>query len=131
MLHRTLTKKLPIALAAAGLAAAGLAAAQGHAAPGKNAGPEPPTLANGLLTVEGTNASERIALRLQAGQPGTLEVDFGDDGTAEFSFPRADVARIAVDARGGDDRVRIDESNGLFTDTIPTTLDGGDGDDVL
>ena len=27
--------------------------------------------------------------------------------------------------------MRIDESNGVFTDTIPTTLDGGDGNDNL
>ena len=31
----------------------------------------------------------------------------------------------------GDDVVRIDESNGVFTDTIPTTIDGGNGDDNL
>jgi Ca2+-binding RTX toxin-like protein len=36
-----------------------------------------------------------------------------------------------VDARGGDDRVRIDESNGAFTDRIPTTIAGGDGNDTL
>ena len=27
--------------------------------------------------------------------------------------------------------MRIDESNGSFTDTIPTTIDGGDGNDNL
>ena len=64
-------------------------------------------------------------------QPGVLQVDVGDDGSADFSFARADVATIAVDARHGDDLVRIDESNGVFTDTIPTTIDGGDGNDTL
>ena len=39
--------------------------------------------------------------------------------------------RIAVDAGRGDDFVRIDEVNGIFTDTIPTTLDGGPGNDSL
>ena len=43
----------------------------------------------------------------------------------------SDVNRIAVDARAGDDFVRIDEANGAFTDSIPTTLDGGDGSDNL
>jgi Ca2+-binding RTX toxin-like protein len=36
-----------------------------------------------------------------------------------------------VDARAGDDSVRIDDSNGAFTDTVPTTLYGGAGDDAL
>ena len=36
-----------------------------------------------------------------------------------------------VEAGNGDDAVRIDESNGVFTDTIPTTIDGGNGNDRL
>ena len=27
--------------------------------------------------------------------------------------------------------MRIDESNGVFTDSISTTIDGGDGNDVI
>jgi Ca2+-binding RTX toxin-like protein len=90
-----------------------------------------PTLENGLLTVKGTNAADRIALRLQAGQPGIVEVDFGDDGSAEFSFERTEIAEIVVEAGNGGDAVRIDESNGVFADTIPTTIDGGNGNDRL
>ena len=90
-----------------------------------------PTLEGGLLTIEGTNAADKIALRLQAGQPGILQVDVGDDGSADFDVERADVARIAVKAGNGDDFVRIDESNGIFTDSIPTAIDGGNGDDNL
>src|SRR5207342_3961344 len=58
-------------------------------------------------------------------------VDVGDNGSANFSFARKHVARITVDARAGDDVVRIDESNGVFTDTILTRIDGGDGNDSL
>jgi Ca2+-binding RTX toxin-like protein len=90
-----------------------------------------PKLARGLLTIEGTDAKDRIALRLQAGQPAVLQVDVGDDGSSDFSFKREKVARIAVDARAGDDLVRIDEGNGAFTDGIPTTIDGGDGSDSI
>ena len=90
-----------------------------------------PKLRLGLLSVAGTEASERIALRLETGDPGVLQVDVGDDGTADFSFPTARIARIAVDAGSGDDLVRIDDSNGAFTGSIATTIDGGDGNDTL
>jgi len=90
-----------------------------------------PKLQHGVLTVEGTAAGEKIALRLKAGSPGILQVDVGDNGSADFSFERKRVARIAVDAQGGDDLVRIDDANGAFTPAIPTTLAGGDGNDTL
>ncbi len=84
-----------------------------------------------MLTVVGTEQSERIALRLSAGRPDVLQVDVGDDGWADFSFEREKIARIAVHAQAGDDFVRIDETNGVFSDVIPTTIDGGDGNDNL
>ena len=58
-------------------------------------------------------------------------MDLGDDGSADFSFPRAAIESISVEARGGDDRVRIDDTNGAFTDTIPTTIGGGPGNDTI
>src|SRR5215207_4495175 len=85
----------------------------------------------GTLTIAGTTADEKIALRLKAGNPAIIEVDVGDNGSANFSFKRNQVARIAVDARAGDDLVRIDESNGAFTPDIPTTIAGGAGIDNL
>jgi Ca2+-binding RTX toxin-like protein len=125
-------KRSRVALAAVAAAVvvaglAGIAAGQGNAAP---KGPFV-TLQNGVLTVDGTNASDNIALRLQAGQPGIVQVDLGDDGSADFSFNRAAVASIAVDGGNGDDRLRIDESNGVFANTIPTTINGGNGNDEL
>jgi Ca2+-binding RTX toxin-like protein len=116
-------------VAAAG--AAGVLAGAGNAAHLQKRQFNQPTLENGVLTVEGTNANDRIALRLQAGQPAILHVDFGDDGSAEFSFERREIAEIVVDSGNGGDAVRIDESNGVFADTIPTTIDGGNGDDRL
>jgi Ca2+-binding RTX toxin-like protein len=132
------------ALAVAAVSAAvavGILAGAGNAAPAGAAGKaashwqkqqiEQPTLVNGLLSVAGTNKADRIALGLQAGQPGILQVDFGDDGSAEFSFERSQIAEIVVDAGNGGDSVRIDEVNGVFSDTIPTTIDGGNGNDRL
>jgi Ca2+-binding RTX toxin-like protein len=141
--HVTRRMRVPasaIAVAAVA-AAAGIAAGHGSAASAANAGKPPypshaakfkqPKLKAGTLAIKGTNAGERIALRLAMGDPGVLQVDVGDDGSADFSFARADVAKIALDARGGNDAVRIDESNGVFTDSIPTTIDGGNGNDNL
>jgi Ca2+-binding RTX toxin-like protein len=130
-----------VAVAAAVAGATGIVAGQGNAARTTNAGAAPQSLKNGqftsasledgVLTVQGTNVSDRIALRLQVGQPGILQVDVGDDGSVEFSFERREIAAIAVDARNGADSVRIDESNGVFGDTIPTTIDGENGNDTL
>ena len=118
--------------------AAGIVAGQGNAAPAvkKSAAHrmdkfKHPKLKHGELTIVGTEASDKVALRLQSGQPGVLQVDVGDDGSADFSFARERVATIAVDAAAGDDLVRIDESNGVFTDSIPTTIDGGAGNDTI
>ena len=112
--------------------AAGLAALAGHA---DAAAPEVmpirhPKLKDGLLTIEGTKRSDRLTLRLRAGNPGVLQLDVGADGSADYDFARQAVARIAVDAGDGDDLVRIDESNGAFSDT-PTTIAGGAGADSL
>jgi Ca2+-binding RTX toxin-like protein len=128
------------AIAAAAAVAAGIAAGEGLASPGpephkapppRPAKFKPPTLKHGVLTIDGTAAGDRIALRLQAGRPDVLQVDVGDDGSADFAFARANIARIAVQAGEGDDAVRIDEGNGTFTTTIPTTIDGGDGNDAI
>ncbi len=88
-------------------------------------------VADGRLLVIGTEASDKIALRLKAGDPTILQVDVGDNGTANFSFKVAHIAKILVAARGGDDNVRIDETNGAFTITRATTIAGGDGNDTL
>jgi Ca2+-binding RTX toxin-like protein len=130
-----------VAVAAAVAGVAGIAAAPGNAAPARNATRashahkadkfKRPKLRHGVLTIAGTEASDTIALRLQAGDAGVLQVDVGDDGSADFSFQRADITSIAVDALGGDDNVRIDDSNGSFTDSIPTTIDGGPGNDTI
>jgi Ca2+-binding RTX toxin-like protein len=58
-------------------------------------------------------------------------VDAGDNGSADFSFARSDVDAIRVRMGNGRDSVRIDDSNGAFTDSIPTTISGGNGDDSL
>jgi hypothetical protein len=116
-----------MAVAAAIAGGTAIAAAPGNAARASTDA----SVEAGVLTVDGTNAGDRIALRLRAGQPGILQVDVGDDGSAEFSFNRAEIAEIFVNAGNGDDSVSIDESNGVFSNVIPTTIAGGNGNDRL
>jgi Ca2+-binding RTX toxin-like protein len=83
------------------------------------------------LTLTGDDAASSLALRLAAGRPDVLQIDDGDDGTADDSVRRNKFDTIRIDGRGGADAVRIDESNGIFTDTERTTFDGGAGNDAL
>src|SRR4051794_30495411 len=62
----------------------------------------------GVLTVSGDSASNKFALRLEPGSPNILQVDVGDDGTADFSFARTTFTAVVVDGGAGDDRLRID-----------------------
>jgi hemolysin type calcium-binding protein len=123
-------RSTPLAVFAAALVVA-VAAAAGLAPQANAAESVKAKLKHGELTIKGTNAGDKITLRLQTGDPGILQVAVGDDGTAEFSFERTSVATIAVDGRRGDDLIRIDENNGAFTDSIPTTINGGDGSDTI
>jgi hypothetical protein len=88
-------------------------------------------LAHHTLRVRGTGANDAIALRLAVGDPAVLQVDLGDNGSADFSFPRAAIHSINVRARSGNDRVRIDDTSGAFTNAIPTRIDGGPGNDTI
>jgi Ca2+-binding RTX toxin-like protein len=83
------------------------------------------------LRVKGGDGGQRVALRLTAGDPSRIEVDAGADGSADFSFDRGDVHAIEVKMGDGSDSARIDDANGAFTDSIPTTIAGGDGNDSL
>jgi hypothetical protein len=91
------------------------------------------------LTVTGSSASESLALRLAAGDANTLEVDFGDDGSAVQSFDRSTFSSIEVFLRSGNDRFKVDQINGAFADEALTvhgaggndTLDGGDGAELF
>ena len=85
----------------------------------------------GALEVKGGDGGQRVALRVTAGDPTRIQVDAGDDGSANFSFARSDLRAIDVKMGDGNDSARIDDANGAFTDLIPTTIAGGDGDDSL
>ncbi len=84
-----------------------------------------------VLTLTGTNGPDVVALRLAPGDSTTLQIDVGDNGRVEASFNRSAFTAIAADLRRGNDRLRVDESNGVFTDSEILTVAAGAGDDVL
>jgi Ca2+-binding RTX toxin-like protein len=84
---------------------------------------------NGVLKVTGNSASDTLALRILF-STGTLDLDVGDDGTADLSFDRSTFTAIEVDAGGGDDVVRVGSEVPQFADE-PITLGGGAGNDTL
>ncbi len=114
------------ALALAALVVPALASANTGTIDGMRAAIE-----SGTLLVRGSRQADAVALRLKAGDPNTVQVDAGDDGSADFSFARSDVSAINVQMRNGDDSARVDDANGAFTDSIPTSITGGRGDDSL
>jgi Ca2+-binding RTX toxin-like protein len=85
----------------------------------------------GALEIKGGDQANAVALRLKAGDSTVVQVDVGNDGSADFSFARSDLRAIDVKMGDGDDSVRVDDTNGAFTDSIPTTIAGGDGNDSL
>jgi Ca2+-binding RTX toxin-like protein len=84
-----------------------------------------------VATVIGTPNAETIVLRLKANNRNKIQVDVGNNGSADWQFNRHQVRQIVVLARGGNDFVLIDEANGVFTDTEATALYGEAGNDDL
>ena len=86
-------------------------------------------IAGHVLKIKGTKDDDKLALRLNARDANTLEVAVGDDGTADFSFDRALFTEIKVNARQGNDFIRVDEVNGPIVE--PTSFLGGNGNDTI
>ena len=112
--------------ASLGLLALAVAAAPVAAGPGIIA-----KIKNNTLTVTGTSGADVIVLRLSATDPNVLEVDAGGDGTADIRVARSRFDEIEVEAGGGSDTIRIDNTGGIFTDTEVTHLNGEVGPDTI
>ncbi len=82
------------------------------------------------LQIKGDGAADKLSLHLAPDNPNTLQVDVGEDGTVDFAFDRSTFTSINVQAGGGNDEVRVDDSFGSFA-TDPVTIDGGAGDDTI
>ena len=94
--------------------------------------PPPPykvTVEQRTLDIAARAAGSSVALRLAPGDPQTLQVDIGIDGSIDFQVARSTFDRVDIEAGNGDNTVRVDESNGAIT--TPMTIDGGHGDDSI
>jgi len=117
--------------AAVGLALAALAVAAHSSAKSNKVDGVRAAVKHHTLSVKGSSHGDAIALRLKAGDPSRIQVDVGDDGSADFMFARGDVSAIKVKGGNRNDSIRVDDANGAFTDSIPTTIAGGPGNDLL
>jgi Ca2+-binding RTX toxin-like protein len=122
MNRKTLLGAVTLAAVAASIAAPVAAAA----APSLRA-----TVTDGTLRISGGRSSEQIALRLDPADRTRLQVDVGNNGSAERTFDLGAFDAIVVDGGNGNDTIRIDQANGAFTATKPTRIDGQNGDDTI
>ena len=118
-------KTVPIAVAAAAIAAS-IAVPVAAAPPTVKA-----AVIDGTLRISGSPRADKIVLRLSALDANQLQVDVGDNGSADGTFDVATLRAIDVEAGNGNDTVRIDQVNGAFTTRLATRIDGGNGDDTL
>lgn len=129
-LTRTHTRALRLSMVLMGAAAAATVlatvAVSSEAAASQIAGAK---ISGGVLRVTGTSKDDQLTFRLDARDASVLEIDAGDDGTADFRFDRAGFTAISVKAHGGNDLIRVDEANGQITE--PSSFRGGPGDDTI
>jgi len=64
----------------------------------------------GVLQITGNGASDKLSLHLDPNNPNVLQVDVGEDGTADFSVDRSTFQSINVDAGAGNDEVSMTHS---------------------
>jgi Ca2+-binding RTX toxin-like protein len=83
------------------------------------------------LRIAGNRRANKITLRLRRGRRNTLQVDVGNNGSADFSFNRNRFNRISILGGGGNDSLRVNERNGQFTNRERTSYNGGAGGDGM
>ena len=83
------------------------------------------TLDNGVLTVTGFNAADRIEIQRRA-DDGEVRVEHNGQ---EFDFPIGSVTRVVVNGRGGNDFIEYSGRDGGLN--VPGVLNGGAGNDTI
>lgn len=88
--------------------------------------------AAGVLTVEGTEGADRIALWQARGRLAVIDVPIRTAAGTVNSVAAADVRGIVVNALGGHDSVWLNQDQyGSDPIAAPATVNGGAGDDYL
>ena len=87
------------------------------------------SIVHGVLFVDGGRADDAITLRVPAVKPHLLEIDLGDDGTADASILRSRFDTIVVRGRAGNDTLKVDGTSAPFDE--PVSLRGNAGNDTL
>jgi Ca2+-binding RTX toxin-like protein len=85
-----------------------------------------PTLANGVLTVTGTQQNDHIFFYLKQGDASRLIVKVNGTATA---FSVADITSVKVEGLGGNDHIIVRQKGGAIT--LPFSIDAGAGDDKV
>jgi hypothetical protein len=86
----------------------------------------------GVLTISSDAASDTVAIRTAGGDATMLIVDVGNDGTTDFSTPKASFNSITFTGLAGDDTLIVSYINGdpLGSKPLNTNLGGDAGDSV-
>src|SRR5215212_4026358 len=100
-------RRFPLPAAVVALALAGVVAAVPTyaSASGKVDGVRA-AVKRGTLNVTGSDGGQQVALRLKAGDASRIQVDAGNDGSADFSFASSNIAAIYVKLGDGNDLAR-------------------------
>ena len=86
---------------------------------------------DGTLVVTVTPTRDLIALRLSRTHPNRLQVDVGDNGSADHVFRLGSFKAIRVDAGGAATGSGSTPATATFTNRKPTRVHGQAGDDTL
>ncbi|HXG11059.1 MAG TPA: hypothetical protein VNK04_14970 [Gemmataceae bacterium] len=86
-------------------------------------------LASGILKVQGTEGPDRILIRQDNGRIAVDGILIQENGRAVAGVSAAAVTRIEVNARGGNDTIRLDQGSQPITQ--PAVVWAGVGDDIV
>jgi hypothetical protein len=87
------------------------------------------SVADNTLTILGTGGGDQISISETVGDPTHVQVDLGN-GTQLQAFDRSTFAGVSVFLRGGDDQFTVFRG-GATIETLPVSVDGGAGNDLI